>query len=110
MTVYPFLRIVVVAGLLGSAACGDDEPYETIGDAIRGIASAWCDRAIECSVAREDERDLCEAAFTGEACDLGDCSQEFEGEADRVDACIAALDDYGCAGISEALPAECQSF
>jgi hypothetical protein len=110
MTVYPFLRILVVAGLLGSAGCGDDEPYETVGDAIRAIGSAWCDRAIECGAVTEADREVCEAAFTSEACDAGDCGADFDSTAERVDDCIAAFGDFSCEALDEVLPAECRSL
>jgi hypothetical protein len=106
----PLVLLAATIGMVALACGGGGSDYETSGDALRAIATAYCDRAIECGVGPESERDLCESAFVNAACEQTNCNAEFQGRSESVDDCIDAYDDYNCAGIETTIPAECRSF
>jgi hypothetical protein len=99
--------ILILAVVTGSlSGCGGDEPrYATLRAAAIDVGTAWCNRAIQCHIYSEEQRDACEYGFVEGACG-NDCDGPFTGREADVDTCIDALEVWQCS-VAGPIPAEC---
>jgi hypothetical protein len=96
-----------IAIVMATAACGD-ESRDTVGDVVREIGAAYCDRGVECELFTGSERNDCGYTFQVYACDEVDCSSDFDGNDDRIDGCIDALAVLDCDALADnELPPVC---